>query len=95
MQQIIDEIHAYIVQGGGLRSDWYVGIAGEPRDCLFSRHGVQEQGGLWIHRDASNDATARTIEKAFLDWGTKGGGGGGDDSTRHVYAYRITAYTRE
>ena len=95
MQQIINEIHAHIVSRGGVHSGWYVGIASDPRDCLFSRHGVQEQGGHWIHRDAGTDTAARAIEKAFLDWGTKGGGGGGDAGTRHVYAYYITASTRE
>lgn len=95
MQTIINEIHAYIVRNGGSEAQWYIGIAGDPRDCLFSRHGVVENGGLWIYRDAGNEAIARAVEKAFLDAGYTGGGGGGDWTTRHVYAYRITNSTRE
>jgi hypothetical protein len=45
MQQIINEIHAHIVSRGGVRSGWYVGIASEPRECLFSRHGASTLRG--------------------------------------------------
>lgn len=96
MQNIISEISSYIKNsGGGHPSSWYVGIAGNPRDCLFNRHGVSELKGFWIFRDAGSENYARAIEKVFLDAGYQGGGGGGDYTTRYVYVYLITQNTRK
>lgn len=95
MQEIVNQIYAYIQQVGGSSRDWYVGIASEPRSCLFVRHNVTETGGAWIYRDAGTDSSARAIERAFTDVGYSGGPGGGDSSTRYVYAYKITSSTRE
>ncbi|MEK7616663.1 MAG: hypothetical protein AAB414_01265 [Patescibacteria group bacterium] len=39
-QVIIAEIKAYMAQGGGSYSDWYVGIAADPRQRLFNDHSV-------------------------------------------------------
>lgn len=95
MQKIINEIHAYILRIGGHQSNWYVGIANDPRDRLFNGHGVGEHGGVWIHINAGTETIARAVEKSFLDWGCAGGGGGGDANTCYVYAYQITPRTRE
>jgi hypothetical protein len=94
-QKAIAEIDAYIKKHGGGYPAWYVGIAADPRQRLFTDHSVTEKGGLWIHYDCGNDATARRVEQAFLNAGCKGGGGGGDQNTRYVYAYKITPSTRE
>lgn len=85
--QIINDINAHMRSCGGKASDWYVGIAADPRDTLFNRHGVTEQGGIWIYRQATSDSVARQVEKAYLDSGHDGGPGGGDASTVYVYAY--------
>jgi len=42
---IIKNFKAHIKKGGGRYSDWYVGIATDPRDRLFNDHGVAEEGG--------------------------------------------------
>lgn len=95
LQQIVDEIDAYIRRNGGTYSAWYIGIAASPRDRLFTDHNVSEHGGLWIYRDCGTDTAARSVEQAFLKVGCQGGGGGGDRTTRYVYAYKITSTTRE
>lgn len=85
---IIQEIENHRQNNGGTRSQWYAGIASDPKDRLFNEHGVVNGQDAWIHRDAGSSTAARSIEKALLDSGYDGGGGGGDASTRHVYAYK-------
>ncbi|MCW5576659.1 MAG: hypothetical protein KIT13_11240 [Burkholderiales bacterium] len=94
-QQIIVDINDYMKRSGGNNSAWYVGIAAKVRDRLFVDHGVAEQGGVWIYRQAISSAVARSVEKAYLDAGCDGGPGGGDDATDYVYAFKKTAATRQ
>ncbi len=89
------EIAAYVGQHGGNYSQWYVGIAANPQDRLFSGHNVSERGGAWIYRTCTNSDQARAIEDYFISMGMKGGPGGGDATTKAIYAYRITSSTRE
>ncbi len=67
-------ILAYIEQCGGGYAAWYCGIASDPRDCLFNRHGVTENPGAWIFRDCGTDAAARALEQYFHSLGCKGAG---------------------
>ncbi|MGB0682760.1 MAG: hypothetical protein ACPGOV_08630 [Magnetovibrionaceae bacterium] len=95
-QQIVNEIAGHIRNCGGQYRDWYVGIAANPEDRLFSAHRVRKQGDAWIFRPAANENAARQIERHFINsLGTKGGGGGGTSATRFVYAYRIGHHTVE
>jgi hypothetical protein len=94
-QTVMAEVNGHIAKCGGGYSAWYVGIAADPRQRLFTDHCVSEKGDAWIFRDCGNDTTARRIEQAFLNAGCKGGDGGGDRNTRFVYAYKITSTTRE
>ncbi|WP_280565349.1 hypothetical protein [Chromohalobacter sp. 48-RD10] len=93
-EKIISEIDAYMTSHGGTPTDWYVGIAENPRERLFSGHNVSEDG-VWIYCPAASEAIARSAEKAYLDTGHDGGGGGGGASTDYVYAYKKTLSTRE
>lgn len=68
-------------------SDWYVGIASDPRKRLFEDHNVNEESGIWICERARSAAVAREVEHAYLGTGHDGGGGGGDESSIYVYAY--------
>ncbi len=92
--QAQSEFLAYMNQFGLTALAWYCGIASDPRDCLFNRHGVNEQGA-WIYRDCGTDAAARQLEEYFHSLGCKGAGGGGGPDTRFIYAYVITSNTRE
>lgn len=71
-----------------LRTNWYVGIARNIEDRLFSGHRVNRATGKWIYRQAINAAHARSAEAMLLQHGHDGGPRGGDDSTLYVYAYR-------
>lgn len=92
--QITQEIDCYIRQNGGGYSQWYAGIATDPRDRLFNDHNVDEKSGAWIYRDCGSENTARQIEKYFLNLSCEGGAGGGI-SPKFVYAYKTTLNTRE
>jgi len=92
---IAQEVAAHIREQGGLLANWYVGIASDVNQRLFRDHNVPRDNHWYIYRKAVNDQDAREIEKYFLDQGCKGGSGGGDDSCSFVYAYLITAITRE
>ncbi len=94
--EIIKDIDEHIKKEGSEYKHWYVGIASIPQNRLFQDHNVSKENGWWIYREAFSDTDARVIENFFLEKkGTRGGPGGGDSSTRFVYAYRITGYTRE
>ncbi|GLV14738.1 hypothetical protein Heshes_24220 [Alicyclobacillus hesperidum] len=93
-ETIKSEIDAHIQQCGGAYSNWYVGIAADARDRLFSDHTVDEKKDAWIYRNAENSTVARRIEKYFIETlGTDGGPGGGSDQTTYVYAYKKNAHT--
>ncbi|HWX19332.1 MAG TPA: hypothetical protein VN578_05410 [Candidatus Binatia bacterium] len=94
--QIVNDIKNYIRQSGSQYwSEWYVGIAKDAKDRLFTDHNVSEKNGLWIYRQATSEQTARDAEAELLELGCKGGGGGGDENTDFVYAYKITNATTE
>jgi hypothetical protein len=95
-QQIVDDIVAYInANGAGLRH-WYVGIASDARDRLFSQHSVDEKNGIWIFRTADTAEDARIVEQYLIDnYKTQGGPGGGDSTSKAVYAYLVTNNTKE
>ncbi|MYA37111.1 MAG: hypothetical protein F4193_06940 [Candidatus Dadabacteria bacterium] len=92
---IIEEIQRYITNRGGDLREWYVGIAANPRERLFDDHSVNKQNGTWIFRTAESSTVAREIEQYFLERGARGGSGGGSINSMSVYAYRVTAQTRE
>lgn len=93
--EIIQSFKDYMAENGGEYSDWYVGIASDPKKRLFNDHNVSENAGIWIYDNAETQKTAREIEEYFISQGTDGGQGGGDSSTIYAYAYKKTAYTNE
>jgi hypothetical protein len=95
-ERIKQEIKDYIRDCGGAYSDWYVGIASDAKQRLFTDHGVTEKGGVWIYGHCENSEVARDIEDYFVNTlGTKGGPGGGDEDTTFIYAYKTTSDTKE
>ncbi len=86
---VTSKIKAYIQSHGGRYSAWYVGIAANPKNRLFSEHRVDQHRDAWIFSDAGSEAAARLIEKHFIALGCRGGDGGGSIATRYVYAFRM------
>lgn len=95
MQQIITDVVNHINQCGGSYRDWYAGIASDPKERLFSGHGVNKETDAWIHRPCGSEDVARDIERHFLAKGCQGDEGGGDYRTAHFYAYKVRPHTRE
>ena len=86
-QAAYDAVLQQIHRQGGRYSSWYCGIASDWADRLFNDHKVTRKGHWYIARQCFNDSDARSVERALLELGCKGGGGGGDRSTVFVYAY--------
>ena len=96
LQEFIKQFTDYIENNGNQPTDWYSGIASDPKKRLFEEHNVNEQSGQWIYDNAGSESTARTVEKYLIDtYGTQGGSGGGDENTTWVYSYKITTNTIE
>ena len=93
--EILQAIAEYVAKFGGPFSLWYAGIAADPQSRLFSEHGVDKHKDAWIYRLCDSSSDARAIETYLIQRGMKGGPGGGDNTTRSIYAYRMTASTRE
>ena len=95
-QEVHDFIYNYIYTNGADFSKWYVGIAEDVKERLFTGHKVDEKNGLWVYSKADTSDDARAVEKYIFDtYKTKGGSGGGGTNTKYVYAYKITSTTIE
>lgn len=95
-ETIKSEIRACIQKYGGPYSGWYVGIASDPKQRLFSDHNVDEKNGAWIFVESESSSAAREVESYFINIvGTDGGSGGGDYSTKYIYVYKKTSSTKE
>lgn len=95
-QIIISEITNFISQWGGSYSEWYAGIAANPKERLFNDHNVNENSDGWIYRNALDSNSAREIENYLINTlGMDGDIGGGDYTTKYVYAYKKSSHTIE
>ena len=90
---IINDIKNHISKNGGSYSDWYVGIATNPKDRLFQDHNVNQNGDAWIFRQAESESIAREIEDYFVNTLNTDGGTGGGDNPDSVYAYKKKSHT--
>ncbi|MFA4987055.1 MAG: hypothetical protein WC712_10755 [Candidatus Brocadiia bacterium] len=87
--------HMMRTDGSGVRyTAWYAGIATDARQRLFGEHNVSHSQGKWTYKACNSEPEARSVEKALLDLGCKGGPRGGD-RLRYVYVYKITPTTKE
>ena len=94
--EIIDAIETYVDEHGGDWCEWYIGIAADAEDRLFSDHKVCKKEDDWIRKKARTSRIARDVEAYLIEkHDAHGGPRGGDENTRTVYAYRITFYTVE
>ena len=94
-QEIINAFNTYMGAPSARYSEWYVGVAADPRDRLFNGHAVNEQTDAWIYDTCASSGEARELELYFIGQGTRGGPGGGDAATRSVYAYKVARHTIE
>ena len=94
VQGAFDFLVGYITQHGGIYSQWYAGIAANPKNRLFSGHGLTEQG-VWAFDFVPTSEQARQVEQALFKRGCDGGSGGGDATSNGIYVYGKTSATRE
>lgn len=87
-QEVTDHLANY-VNGFNIinNSQWYVGIASDVEQRLFSDHNVDKADGEWAYAPADTSEIARAVEQYFLDASFDGGPGGGDATTNVVYVY--------
>ncbi len=95
MQQIISDFETFMGKHGSHYHQFYVGIASDLNDRLANGHSVDNTIPCIYSTNPIHTDTVRSIERHFLDKGAKGGQGGGDANTQYIYAYLITAQTRE
>ena len=94
--EIIQAIQSHVAKRGGDWWEWYVGIAADAEDRLFSDHNVRREGDAWIYKKARTSRVARDVEAYLIETHcAQGGPGGGDENTRTVYAYRTADHTVE
>jgi len=88
---IVKEMIDKIDKNGGTPSEWYTGIATNPKERLEQHKALDSK---WIYDNAGSNDVARKIEDHMTKVvKTKGGGGGGDKNSTSVYCYKITATT--
>ena len=94
---LIREFTEWLKPLPGTYANYYVGVAGNPKDRLLNGHGLDDKGGrdTWRYDTASSAAVARRVEAHFLAGGMKGGPGGGDASAKGVYIYQTSPHSRE
>ena len=94
--EIIAAIEAFVDARGGEWWSWYIGIAADAEDRLFSDHKVRKSKDAWICKEASTSRVARKVEAYLIkEHNAQGGSGGGDENTRTVYAYQVELHTNE
>jgi len=92
-QTMVNYFVNYINENGGNPSEWYTGIASEPKVRLGQHKALDSK---WAFDDAGSDNVARTIEDHMTKVvKTQGGGGGGDQDSTWVYCYKTTSTTDE
>lgn len=83
--EIVQSVLAFTRSWRAPKAMWYVGITGDPIDCLTNRHQVKKPDtAMYFH--AVDEANARAAEKELLTHGFDGDEGGGDTPT-YVYVY--------
>ncbi|MBL29213.1 MAG: hypothetical protein CMM50_16905 [Rhodospirillaceae bacterium] len=95
VQQIKYEILAYIKEFGGDFSDWYVGVADDPKRLLVETHGIDEEVDPWLWKQALTYTAARNVQAYFLDRLRTDGvpAGPPDENFDCVYLYKKAPHT--
>ena len=97
VQQVKYEFLAYIKEFDRTFSNWYVGVAAEPKETLFEIHGVRDAEDPWLYKQLLTNRAARTVQDYFLDQ-LKTAGTRPQEQSENVdcvYLYKIAAHTRQ
>src|SRR5438046_1147920 len=87
------KLESFMKATGGAPKEWYVGISADA-EARLEQHGMQDNSlATWIQ--CEDEATAREIERYFLQTGTQGdaSGGSADKPPTQVYIFRAPKLT--
>jgi hypothetical protein len=91
--RIIAEIEGFIVENGGIFSDWYVGITANIKWRLHGYHNVKDTS---VFVKSPSIEFAHIIQRYFIEVRkTDGDITGKDDGSFCVYAYKKRKHTKE
>lgn len=96
VQQIKYEILAYIKEFGGNFQEWYIGIAENPKQEMFTRHGVNQSDDIWLYKQALTFTACKTVQQYFVNTLKVDGQllEKGDENTDCVYLYKKSSRTK-
>lgn len=97
VQQVKYEFLAYIKEFDPVFSNWYVGLADQPKQALFERHRVRDAEDPWLYKQLLTNRAARTVQDYFIGHLRTAGAPPMEQSedVDCVYLYRIAAHTRQ
>jgi hypothetical protein len=97
VQQVKYEFLAYIKEFDPKFSNWYVGLADQPKQALFDLHGVREAKDPWLYKQLLTNRAARTVQEYFVEHLRTAGAQVTEQSedVDCVYLYKIAAHTRQ
>jgi hypothetical protein len=97
VQQVKYEFLAYIKEFDPTFSNWYVGLADQPRQALFERHGVRDAEDPWLYKQRLTNRAARTVQQYFIEHRETAGAPSMEQSedVDCVYLYKVAAHTRQ
>ncbi len=95
VQEIKFEFLAKIKEHGGAFSDWFVGIAADPRQTLQDRHGIDHEKDVWTYKQALTFQACRTVQRFFQEKLKTDGEAllSGDADTDCVYLFKKSERT--
>ena len=95
VQQIKYEFLAYMKEFGGSFNQWYVGVANNPEQVLFSQHNVDREKDYWIFKPALSFRATTTVLQYFREKLKTDGAdvGVGSDEMTYVYTFKKSATT--
>ncbi len=95
VQEIKFEFLAFIKENGGDFSDWYIGIAADPKNTLMAQHKVDQDEDAWTYKQALSFQACRTVQRFFQDKLNMDGKPllRGDEDTDCVYLFKKNART--
>jgi hypothetical protein len=97
VQQVKYEFLAYIKEFDPTFSNWYVGLADQPKQALFEHHGVRDAEDPWLYKQLLTNRAARTVQQYFIEHLKTAGAPLIEQSENVdcVYLYKVAAHTRQ
>jgi hypothetical protein len=97
VQQVKYEFLAYIKEFDPTFSNWYVGVADQPRQALFEHHGVRDAEDPWLYKQLLTNRAARPVQP-YGSAHRKTAGASPVEQSENVdcvYLYKVAAHTRQ